>query len=125
MTTTLRFVVSPPGLDPHRDFALDAIDGAPGLSVLRAVGDEAVRLYVIDPELYLADYTPRVTADELETIGASADEAQVLVVATLDADGPVVNLLAPVIVNPASGVAVQVILDADDWPLRHRLEPAA
>lgn len=125
MTTTLRFVDSPPGLDPHLDFALDAVDGAPGLSVLRAVDDEAVRLYVIDPELYLADYTPRVTADELEAIGANADEAQVLVVATLDADGPVVNLLAPVIVNPASGVAVQVILDADDWPLRHRLQRAA
>jgi flagellar assembly factor FliW len=43
------------------------------------------------------------------------------VVATLDAAEPVVNLLAPILVNQDDGRAAQVILDSGDWPLRAKL----
>ena len=28
------------------------------------------------------------------------------------------NLLAPILVNPVTGAAAQVVLDGDEWPLR-------
>jgi len=46
-------------------------------------------------------------------------------VATLDAAEPVVNLLAPILVNQDDGRAAQVILDSSDWPLRAHLSDLA
>lgn len=126
MTATLTFIAPPPGLAPHVEFSLDDVEGAPGLHALRASSDANVRLYVVDASVYVPDYTPTFTEDHLLDVGADAPgQASVLVVTTLDTDGPVVNLLAPVLVNSATGVASQIILDGSDWPLRARLAKSA
>lgn len=126
MTATLTFVTPPPGLAPHVEFALDEIEGAPGLHTLRAAADATVRLFVVDASKYVPDYAPTFTPEHLSDVGAaSGSDASVLVVTTLDSDGPVVNLLAPVLVNAATGAASQVILDGSDFPLRARLARTA
>lgn len=126
LTTTLTFVAPPPGLSPHVAFQLDDVDGAPGLHALRAVDDPGVRLFVVDAGVYVPDYAPVFSTEQLSEVGAaSAEQAELLVVTTLDADGPALNLFAPVLVNPATGAASQVILDGTDWPLRARLAQAA
>lgn len=126
MTATLTFVAPPPGLAPHVEFALDEVEGAPGLHALRAAGDAGIRLFVVDASVYVPDYAPAFSEEHLSDVGAtSRQDADVLVVTTLDADGPVVNLLAPVLVNPATGAASQVILDGSDFPLRARLAKTA
>lgn len=126
MTATLTFVAPPPGLAPHVEFALDAVEGAPGLHALRAADDAGIRLFVVDASVYVPDYAPAFSEEHLSDVGAATpQDADVLVVTTLDADGPVVNLLAPVLVNPATGAASQVILDGSDFPLRARLAKTA
>lgn len=126
MTATLTFTAPPPGLAPHVEFSLDDVEGAPGLHALRAATDANVRLFVVEASVYVPDYAPTFTEEHLLDVGAGArDDASVLVVTTLDADGPVVNLLAPVLVNTATGAASQVILDGSDWPLRARLAKSA
>lgn len=126
MSATLTFVTPPPGLSPHVEFALDAVEGAPGLHALRAAADPDVRLFVVDAAMYVPDYSPAFTEEHLLDVGAEARaDAEVLVVTTLDGDGPVVNLFAPVLVNPATGAASQVILDGSDFPLRARLARTA
>jgi flagellar assembly factor FliW len=126
VSATLTFVTPPPGLSPHVEFALDDVDGAPGLHALRAASDASIRLFVVDAAMYVPDYAPVFSEDHLLDVGAGARaDAEVLVVTTLDDDGPVVNLFAPVLVNPATGVASQVILDGSDWPLRARLARTA
>lgn len=126
MSATLTFVTPPPGLSPHVEFALDAVEGAPGLHALRAASDANVRLFVVDAAMYVPDYAPAFTADHLSDVGAaSGSDATVLVVTTLDDEGPVVNLFAPVLVNTATGAASQVILDGTDFPLRARLARTA
>lgn len=126
MTATLTFVAPPPGLAPHVEFSLDEVEGAPGLHALRAASDATVRLYVVDPALYVPDYAPAFSEEHLSDVGADArGDASVLVVTTLDEEGPVVNLLAPMLVNSATGAASQVILDGTDWPLRARLAKTA
>jgi len=126
VTATLTFVTPPPGLSPHVEFALDDIEGAPGLHTLRASSDANVRLFVVEASMYVPDYAPAFTEEHLLDVGAGARaDAEVLVVTTLDSDGPVVNLLAPVLVNSATGAATQVILDGSDFPLRARLARTA
>jgi Uncharacterized protein conserved in bacteria len=126
VTATLTFVAPPPGLAPHVEFALDDVEGAPGLHALRAATDASIRLFVVEASLYVPDYAPAFTEEHFSDVGATSDaEAEVLVVTTLDDDGPVVNLLAPVLVNKGTGAASQVILDGSDWPLRARLAKSA
>jgi len=126
VTATLTFTAPPPGLAPHVEFSIDDVEGAPGLHALRASADANVRLYVVDASMYVPDYSPSFTEEHLSDVGAGArGDAEVLVVTTLDDDGPVVNLLAPVLVNPATGAASQIILDGSDWPLRARLARTA
>ena len=119
MTAVLTCTAPPPGLAPHVDFALAPVDGADGLFAMRAVEDDARRLYLVDPNTVLAEYAPTLTDAQVADLAlASADDAFVLVVAHPAADGASVNLLAPVVVNRATGAAAQVILEGQDYPVR-------
>jgi flagellar assembly factor FliW len=119
MSGAVTFVAPPPGLAPLVDFELDAVEEADGLYTLQSLDAPDVRLFVIDANLYLPDYSPEVTAQQLESIGATEPaEVRVLVVTTLTDAGPSANLMAPILMHATSGDATQVILDGDQWPLR-------
>ncbi|MBN6190582.1 MULTISPECIES: flagellar assembly protein FliW [Microbacterium] len=119
MTAALTFTAPPPGLAPHVDFSLAPIDGADGLFALRAVADEALRLYLVDPSTVLGEYAPTLSDAQVDDLALrSPDDALVLVVAHPSADGVSVNLLAPVVVNRTTGAAAQVILEDQDYPVR-------
>lgn len=119
MTALLDFVTPPLGLAPHTRFRLDPIDGAEGLFSLGAIDDDALRLYVVDPQTVVSDYAPILTDEHVDALGLTApDDALLLVVASHTADGVHVNLLAPIIANKATGATAQVILEGQDFPLR-------
>lgn len=119
MSAVLSFVAPPPGLAPHVDFALTPVDGAEGLFTLRAVDDADLRLYLVDPQTLMDEYSPILTDEQTAGLAlTSPDEAAVFVVANPSADGVSVNLLAPVVVNRGTGAAAQVILEDQDYPLR-------
>ncbi|MBS0023319.1 flagellar assembly protein FliW [Microbacterium paraoxydans] len=119
MTAALTFTAPPPGLAPHVDFSLAPIDGADGLFALRAVADEALRLYLVDPSTVLSEYAPTLSDAQVDDLAlGSPDDALVLVVAHPSAEGVSVNLLAPVVVNRTTGAAAQVILEDQDYPVR-------
>ena len=119
MTAALTFLAPPPGLAPHVDFSLAPVDGADGLFAMRAVDDADLRLYLVDPSSVLSEYAPMLSDEQAESLAlTTADDALILVVAHPGADGVSVNLLAPVIVNRATGAASQVILEDQDYPLR-------
>ncbi|MFS0892960.1 flagellar assembly protein FliW [Microbacterium sp. 179-I 3D3 NHS] len=119
MTASLAFVTPPPGLAPHVDFSLAPVDGAEGLFALRAVHDEGLRLYLVDPQSVVSAYAPTLSDEQVAELAlTSPDDAMVLVVAHPSSEGVSVNLLAPVVVNRRSGAAAQVILEDQDYPLR-------
>ena len=121
MTTALTFVESPPGLAPLLDFTLDDVEGAHGLHTLRASEAPGIRLFLVDVPVYLPWYEPQFNAENYESVGAASDNTDVLVVATISEGSPVVNLMAPMLVNRTTGAARQIIL-GDEWPLAARLE---
>lgn len=119
MSGAVTFITPPPGLSPLVDFELESIADAEGLYSLRSLAVPEIRLFVIDAPLYLPDYAPEVTVQQLESIGATEEsQIRVLVVTTITEGGPSANLMAPIFINAASGEAAQVILDGNDYPLR-------
>ena len=118
----LTFLSPPPGLEPATDFTLVQLHGTAGLFSLTSTGG-AARLFVLDAAGHLPDYTPQLQAAELAALGLGAGAPLVLVVVNPGARSTV-NLSAPIVANPATGICAQVILDGTDWPLRHPLSPA-
>jgi len=122
MTGLVTFIAPPPGLSPLVDFDLEPVAEADGLYTLRSLEAPDIRLFVIDAPVYLPDYNPEMSVQQLESIGATeTSEVRVLVVTTLSDGGPSANLMAPILMHATSGEATQVILDGDDWPLRMQL----
>jgi flagellar assembly factor FliW len=119
VSAAVAFIAPPPGLAPHTDFDLSPVDGAEGLFALSAREDADLRLFLVDPRTVLADYAPELTDEQASQLAlAEPDDALLLVVANPGSDGVHVNLLAPVVVNTATGAAAQVILDGQDYPVR-------
>jgi flagellar assembly factor FliW len=135
MNATLSFVTPPPGLAPLTDFSLTELEGATGLFALQAVEAVSTRLFVLDAAVFLPDYTPYISAEQSASLALNAPtDALVLVVVNPgDAAAPegaagaapvtTVNLMAPIVVNSATGAAAQLILEGQDWPLQAALMP--
>jgi len=120
--TTITFVTPPPGLAARRFELLE--EQTEGVYTLAALDVPGVELLVVDPGRWVPGYAPAIPAGDLDLIGASDQEPVVLVVAS-PRDGVVsVNLMAPVLVHPDTGAAVQTILDGQGLDLRRALVQA-
>lgn len=116
------FVAPPPGLEPLTEFELTPVEGAAGLFSLASVERPEIRLYTLDAERHLPGYSPELPDDRAAELGIrAAEDALLLVVVTPSQEGSTVNLLAPVVVNRATGAAVQLVLDDDAFPVRAEL----
>ncbi|GAA3232709.1 flagellar assembly protein FliW [Oerskovia jenensis] len=119
--TTITFVTSPPGLSARRFELLE--EQSDGVFTLAALDVPGVELLVVDPGRFVPGYAPAIPAGDLALIGASDLDPVVLVVASAR-DGVVsVNLMAPVLVHPDTGAAIQTILDGQGLDLRRELAP--
>lgn len=120
----LRFVRPLPGFGDLTRFvlvSLDADDAAGVLFELRSLEREEARFLVAPPAPFFPDYEVELDDDAVADLGLEGpDDALVLVVLTLGADGAhtTANLLAPVVVNARTRVAAQVILSGTEWPVR-------
>jgi flagellar assembly factor FliW len=122
MSVALSFVTPPPGFDPLTEFTLNAIDDAPGLYALIAAASQNIRVYVVDASVYLPDYAPVLSDEQVAAVELNdPDDALVLVVANPSQSGTTVNLMAPIVVNSLTGSSAQFILDGQDWPLQAEL----
>lgn len=119
--TVLRPVTPLPGLPDHLEYSLDRLDDDGTLFALRSASDPAVRLFVVRPEVFFAEYTPTVDGATRTAVGLGADDQVLLLVVVNPGDDTrptTANLLAPVVINSATGAATQVVLNDAEWPLR-------
>jgi flagellar assembly factor FliW len=107
-----------PGLPPRSTYQLQPLDDIGVLFAIRSDPAEGpqIRLFVVSPHLFFPTYTPTLPGD---APGAPDDRVLLVVVHPSDSDDepPTANLLAPLVVDPMSGEAMQVVLD-EDYPLR-------
>lgn len=103
-----------PGFPDRSRFALVQLDDDGVLCALRSLDDPELRFLVVSPVSFFPDYAPVVDEEAVAGLGIeSADDVLVLLVLTAGdslAD-TTANLAAPVLVNPATRRAQQVILD--------------
>ncbi|WP_431219537.1 flagellar assembly protein FliW [Leifsonia xyli] len=124
--TAVRFLTSPPGLEPLDDFSLEPVAGADGLYTLASIERPEIRLFTIDASRHLPGYSPELPDDRATELGiAVAEDALLLVVVTPSREGSTVNLLAPVVINRATGSALQLVLEDDAFPVRAELAALA
>ena len=115
--SSIAFTAPPLGLEPLVDFELHQVEGATGLFSLQSCQDAGVRLFLLDPGIYFPGYNPRIDENHLAQLGGPRGDLRILVVANPGPDGTTANLLAPVLVDGASGVGAQVVLDGSSWPI--------
>ena len=94
--------------------------------LLRSLDIEGFSLPVVDPKMADPDYDPRLNPRITRALELD-DQAELLLlaVATLESDGPLVNLRAPLVINAARLLGVQVILEDRTLPLRAELRELA
>lgn len=110
------------GFDTLRRFVL--IDIAPDspCRYLQSLDDPDLSFIVVDPWAVLPDYAPDVPDGELAHLGVDRPEdvlCLVIAVVPEDVQQMTVNLRAPLVINPKTRRARQVILIGDKYPIRH------
>ena len=79
---------------------------------------------VIDPHAFFADYAPVLTDEDKQAIGlASESYLRFLVIAAVPKNVRDINLnlKCPIVINSQSNIAMQVILENSDYPMRYYL----
>ena len=113
------------GFDDERDFLLIPFDGSQGsLLCLQSKATPALAFIVMDPFALQPDYSPELQKAELSALGVkeSGDLCYYVMCVVKDpvADSTV-NLKCPIAINPTTRVSAQVILETDQYGMRHLL----
>ena len=111
-----------PGFDDLRDWVLEQSADEAVFSLLRSLDRPGIALLVAEPWQLAPGYAPDLPDAEMVALGADQpDDVAVLVVVRLDVESKYafLNLAAPIVVHAAKGVARQMILDRQGWPMRH------
>ena len=119
LNTPVIFTVPMPGLENAHDFTLRSVDGATGLYALEATSGTPVRLFLADAAVFVPGYAPPIPDAALDSLGVEPGESpQVLVVLNHSPTATTVNLMAPIVLNPATRRCAQLVLDGREYPLR-------
>ena len=109
-----------PGFPEQRRFALVRLDETGDLCSLRSLDDPELRFLVVPPARFFPDYAPEVEDDVIADLEIGSPE-DVLLLVVLNAGtslaSTTANLAAPVLVNPATRRAGQIVLDEPGLPL--------
>jgi flagellar assembly factor FliW len=114
-----------PGFPGHRDYVLVTADGDGRLFWLQSMAPDGPRFLAIDPGMYFPDYAPalpRSVCADLELDHPA--HARLYCLVTVPPEGPAAataNLRAPLVVNPATWRAAQVVLLDGAHPIRRPL----
>lgn len=111
-----------PGFPDDARFALVRLDDDGVLHGFRSLDSEDLQFVVVPPAPFFPDYAPEIGDDvvtELGIVPEAAGDVLVLLVVRAGASlaDTTVNLRAPLVVNPVTRRASQVILDDADLPL--------
>lgn len=129
----LTFPDGMPGFEEHRLFTLvphHTTDGGKGSPFiwLQSLEDGGLAFLAMEPHQAFPDYAPRVPRAELEALALTEEAVRprLYSLLTIPQGNPVgitANLMAPVVVNSRARLAKQIVLNTDEYGLRHRLLP--
>lgn len=120
----LSFVEPLPGF-ADEEFTLSPIDDQGALYSLRSQANPELRFVLTPAAVFFPSYRPEV--DDAVGVLLGSDEVDVMLMLTVGSSlaDATANLRAPVVLAPATGRAIQVVLDDDALPMRAPLVAAA
>ena len=131
---TLTFPEGLPGFESCRLFTVlphHTAEGGKGSPFvwLQSLERGELAFLAIEPHQVFPEYAPRVPRAELESLHLTEEAVlprlySLLTVPHGDPAGITANLMAPILINSSARVAKQVVLNTDQYGLRHRLIPA-
>jgi flagellar assembly factor FliW len=132
----LHFPLGLPGFEMSKKFVLRAQPSFAPVACLQSIDSPDLCFLVVPVGALLADYTLAASADDLRTLGLNEDSPAAeqpnlicLAILTVPRDGGLTaNLLAPVVINLASNIAVQAVRADTVYSHRHpitALQPGA
>ncbi|HHY34962.1 MAG TPA: flagellar assembly protein FliW [Firmicutes bacterium] len=110
----------------HRFVVVDRDGGRGVLKYLQCLDEPSLGFVTVDPRVVFADYAPEMPRQDLESIGISSlDEALLLCVVVVPPDikKMTCNLRAPVVVNPETRMAKQIISISPEYETRYYVFP--
>lgn len=113
------------GFPDLQDFALihDEEKGTDTIHWLQSLQEPAFAMPVMDPLTVCPDYNPEVDDELLKNIGdLQPDELLVMVTVTVpkgSVEKMTVNLKGPVVINATQRLAVQVIVEGDEYSVKY------
>lgn len=120
-TRVLTFTAGLPGFDGLRRFVLVATQGE-GLHWLQSVEDASLSFLLADPFRFVEGYTIELPAADLAALGPVADAEPPLVLAVAVIERGMtgtLNLQGPIVINPATRRARQVIFPESPWGMAY------
>ena len=122
---TLTLTESLPGFPGHRDYVLVPADPGGHLFWLQSVAPAGPRFLAVPAAGFFPDYAPSLPGPACVELGLEdPDRARLLCLVTIpdgDVASATANLRAPVVVNPATSRARQVVLTDGRHPIRRAL----
>ncbi len=117
------------GLSGYENFVIIRYQDDSPFYWLQCVDDPELALVMIDPHLFKPDYDPPIPLSLNAELDVQAPgELSVFVIVTIPAGNPgamTANLLGPMVVNPRSRRAKQLVLDDRLYSHRYRVIEAA
>ena len=101
------------------------MEGAP-LRLLQSLEARDFAFFVIDPSLFMSDYKVSVSSADLAAVQAETSEGlRILTIVTIPEDpyDMTANLQGPLIVNPATRLATQIVNHDKNYTTKHRIIP--
>ena len=115
-----------PGFDHLRKFAIVSVARTEPIKWLVSLEDKDVALPIIDPWIVRLDYHVDIPEKDVQDLGIEKNEdVSVWCVVVIPKDKPddaTINLLAPIVVNMKNGKAKQIIMETDEYTIKHRIK---
>lgn len=115
-----------PGFDHLRKFAIVSVARTEPIKWLVSLEDRDVALPIIDPWIVRLDYHVDIPERDVQDLGIEKNEdVSVWCVVVIPKDKPddaTINLLAPIVVNMKNGKAKQIIMETDEYTIKHRIK---
>ena len=110
------------GFPDHQSYALIQTGENSGFYWLQAVDRPELAFVVCDPRLFVPDYRAPIKAEELKLLGLDdAEGAQVFIIVNKVDEMLTGNLQGPLVINPETRAARQLVLSDKRYSTRHPL----
>lgn len=115
------------GFEELKDYILISFEpGSDNLMCLQSTQDSELAFILMNPFNLQKDYSPILTDSDIKELGIKDTTEGVLYYAVCvvkdNVSESTVNLKCPVVINPESQMAKQLILDDDKYSFRHSLQ---